>query len=218
MMPGVAAQPLPHQPTGGGGITNTWSLNFLTETCTLNGSPVTLSTIIDKPERVGASGLEVLSHNASGSVLPIGDLFTDLAGVVSLGGTVFIEWEELVDTDRTVLLYMEDFEASDKFDIERDLGDGMWAYGQGTDFRSVNDSDNAYEPGIHKVAVTYTDTFIAMSIDGRAALVDTTANVMNPMVAIYLGGFEATSKNALYYRKITLTAPVASSLLPSLSA
>ncbi|ESY64346.1 MULTISPECIES: hypothetical protein [unclassified Mesorhizobium] len=41
---------------------------------------------------------------------------------------------------------------------------------------------------------------------------------MLTMQRAILGGFAATSKNALYYRKITLTAPVASSSLPGLSA
>lgn len=215
MMPGVAAQPLGRSSSGGGGgIDNSWSLDFLNEVYTKNGSTVVLADIIDKPERVGASGLEVLDHNASGSIFAAGDLFTDL---IALAWTIVIEWEELVDTDRTVLLYMEDFDG-DELDIERDTGNGMWAYGFGTGFRSVSDSGNEYGPGVHKVAVTYTGTQIAMSIDGLDTLVDTTPNVMNPMATAVLGGFGATSKNPLYYRKVTLSAPVANSLLPSLTA
>ena len=218
MMPGVAAQPLRRISGGGGGITSAWSLDLLNEVYTRNGSPVALADIIDKPERVGASGLEILDHNAAGSIFCIGDLFTDLAAMVALGGTTFIEWESLSAGDRDVPLYMEEDTNGDSFDIERITSGFMRAYGWGSDFRGVDNTDVEYGVGIHKVAVNYTPAFIAMSIDGADTLIDTTPNVMLPMARAILGGFAATSKNGLYYRRITLGATVANSLLPTLTA
>ncbi|MER9355573.1 hypothetical protein NKI61_20085 [Mesorhizobium sp. M0514] len=218
MMPGVAAQPLRRSSSGGGGgITNSWSLDFINEVYTLNGSPVTLADIIDKPERVGASGLEILDHDAAGSIFSLAGWLADLAEFVAIGGTIYIEWESLSAGDRDVPLYMEEDTDANSFDIERTFPGFMRTYASGSDYRGV-DTDTDFGPGVHKIAVTYTPSFIAMSIDGADALVDTTPNVMQPMMRAILGGFEASSNNGLYYRRITLTAPVANSLLPGLTA
>jgi hypothetical protein len=66
-------------------------IDFINESYTVNGSTVTLASIVDKPERLTVDGLEITDEAADGPVEIIGDLLTELQ---SYDWTVVIEYEE----------------------------------------------------------------------------------------------------------------------------
>jgi hypothetical protein len=210
---GIAATGLSGEPPAG----PAWSLDFMSEVYTNNGTPVAIATIIDKPARVGASGLEILDHDPDGAVQALGDLFDDLA---LLNWTIVIEWQELTTSGRTHLLGMFEDTNNDELLIERTNVEDVQAYGWGSAFRGVLNSGTGdqYGTGFHKTAVTYTDTKISISTDGSAVETDTTANTMNPMQVAYFGGRgEAASVNPTFLLTVTLTEPVTDAELPGLS-
>ncbi|TPI13881.1 hypothetical protein [Mesorhizobium sp. B4-1-1] len=215
MMPGVAAQPLRrHSSGGGGGISNEWSLDFLNEVYTKNGSPVSLADIIDKPERVGANGLEILDNDADGSVSIIGDLLADL---ITAAWTVVIEFEKVAIDTLAELLLVADIDLNHSIAV--DVYTSMQGYDSGFIIRTV-DNDGEYRSGVHKVAFTRTDNLVGISTDGGAADADTTPNTtLNPMAAAAFGGYPAPdeSYDACYIRTMRLIPPVSAGGLPALS-
>lgn len=92
------------------------ALKFLTEAYTVHGSTVTAADVIDKPDRVGASGLEIPLEDVDGVVSAIGDSLTDL---LTMNWTVVIEWEELTTDGATYLLYLADVDNNHSIVIER---------------------------------------------------------------------------------------------------
>lgn len=216
MMTGVAAQPLRRQFSGGGGgIDNSWSLDFLNEVYMLNGSPVLLTDVIDKPERVGTSGLEILDNDADGSVLHLGALLTD---VITANWTVVIEFEKAVSGGFSELLYVGDADVNHSIFV--DLYTSMQGGDSGFVIRTIQNAGE-YRSGVHKVAFTRTNALVGISTDGSAADVDTTLNdTLNPMAVAAFGGLPSPdgSYDACYIRKFELIPPVAASALPTLSA
>ncbi len=215
MMPGVAAQPL-RRVSGSGGISNGWSLDFINEVYTKNGSPVTLADIIDKPERVGVNGLEILGNDPDGSVLMTGEL---LADVITAGWTTIIGFEKVAPAGLSELLFVGDVDLSDTIYI--DVYTALYAADTGFVSRSINNSDAEYRSGVHKVAFTRTNALVGLSIDGSDAIADTTPNTtLNPMVVAGFGGLPSPggSYDACYIRTFELIPPVGAGALPALSA
>lgn len=220
MMPGVAAQPLRRR-SSGGGITNSWSLDFINEVYTNNGSTVLLADIVDKPERVGANGLEIVADpDPDGYVLTAGDLLTD---VVRLDWTVVIEWEELSSTSYSEILVLQDLaNGFHSVWLENAMGAGTPNLNVAEDAEIGRDlvDETLYGAGVHKLAFTRTPSLIAISVDGGAAIVNTTPETSgNPIDTAGFGGFPGYGTvNGFYVRTFRLIPPVASSMLPALTA
>jgi hypothetical protein len=215
MMPGVAAQPL-GRVSGSGGIGNSWSLDFINEVYTRNGTPITLADIIDKPERVGVNGLEILDNDPDGSVPHIGAL---LADVTAAGWTAIIEFEKVAPTGISELLFVGDADLSDTIYV--DVYTALYAADTGFVSRSINNNDADYRSGVHKVAFTRTNALVGVSTDGSDAATDTTPNTtLNPMVVSAFGGLPSPggSYDAAYIRTFELIPPVGADALPTLSA
>jgi hypothetical protein len=195
-----------------------WSLDFLSETYIDNGSSVAIADIIDKPARVGASGLEILDNDVDGVVSAIGDLFTDFA---TMDWTVIIEWDEQTTDGATYMLYLADSLDNHSLVIERSTafaGLRVDVHESSFNSRSV-EIDTSHGPGVHKIAVTRTDDRISMSCDGAAVVSDIAAPLsMNPMATASFGGDpNDQSYNGTFIRRVTLTAPVDDADLPTLS-
>ncbi|WP_192246034.1 hypothetical protein [Mesorhizobium silamurunense] len=198
-----------------------WSLDFLSEVYTKDGSSVVLADVIDKPSRVGASGLEILDNDVDGVVSAIGDLLTDF---LLVDWTVVIEWQELTTDGATYLLYL--FQAPG--------GDGNYiVVERSTAFTSLRvdahesgsivtrdvQINTSHGPGVHKIAVTRTNDRLSISCDGSAVDTETASGAtLNPMVTASFGGDPADqSYNGTYIRSVRLMAPVADASLPGLS-
>ncbi|MER9005907.1 hypothetical protein NKI15_19950 [Mesorhizobium sp. M0862] len=193
-----------------------WALDFLAETYTHLASPATLADIIDKPARVGASGLEILQEDADGVVSAIGDFLTDL---LTLNWTIVIEWEELTSSFFTELLFL--FEPGNHHSMAIDrfgsVGLPMQGYESGVQGREVNNTDT-FGPGVHKVAFTSTAiSGISMSTDGGTVSSDTSPRDIDPMVTASFGGPPDGSYNACFIRKMYLLPPRDDADLPGLS-
>jgi hypothetical protein len=219
LWPSIAALSPPSGYVPPAGI-GTWSLNFLTTTYTKNASSVTLSDIIDKPARVGASGLEILDNDVDGVVAAIGDLLTDF---LLMDWTVVIEWEELTTDGVTYLLYL--FEAPGGSNhwlvIERSTAFTLLRVDahEGSNITRHVEINTPHGPGVHKIAVTRTNGFLSVSCDGSAVDTVVASPLMNPMATASFGGDPTDqSYNGTFIRTVTLTAPVADAALPALSA
>ncbi|MES0071945.1 hypothetical protein [Mesorhizobium sp. M0058] len=204
--------------TGGGpppvGI-GTWSLDFLNEVYTKDAGTVAIADIVDKPARVGASGLEILDNDVAGGVLAIGDLLIDL---ITVDWTIVIEWEELSGVDYTELIYIWESGNHHHFAIDNTGSGTIDAYDTGSTIREIFDT-GAYLTGVHKVALTRTDSLLSVSTDGNAVVTDASAQSLDPQeIASFGGPNDGSSYKGFFIRSITLMAPVAYAALPGLSS
>ncbi|MFB9979456.1 hypothetical protein ACFSQQ_14710 [Mesorhizobium kowhaii] len=197
-----------------------WSLDFLNEVYTKDASTVAIADIIDKPARVGASGLEILDDDVDGVVSSLGDLLTDYQ---LMDWTVVIEWEELTTDGATYLLYLADVDDDHSLLVSKNT--------YLTDLRTVHVHEGSFNirdvgintshgPGVHKIAVTRTNAFISMSCDGSSVVTQVVAPIsMNPMATASFGGDPIDqSYNGTFIRTLQLMAPQADAALPGLSA
>lgn len=214
MMPGVAAQPLGRS-SGGGGIGNSWSLDFLNEVYTKNGVLVLLADIVDKPGRVGASGLEILDNDINGGVFAIGDFLTDL---ITMNWTIVIEWQQLAGVDYTELFYIWESGSHHHLAIDNTGVGTIDAYDSGPIVREIF-NPGSYLTGNHKSALTRTDDNLSVSTDGSAVATDVSAQSLNPMeIATFGGPEDGSSYKGLFVRKVRLIPPASTASLPTLSA
>ncbi|MER9356175.1 hypothetical protein NKI61_23230 [Mesorhizobium sp. M0514] len=196
------------------------ALDFLAETYTVHGSTAAAVDVIDKPERVGASGLEIPLEEADGVVSAIGDCLADL---LTMYWTVVIEWEELTTDGATYLLYLADVDDNHTIVIERSTaftGLRVDTHEASNNTRNV-EINTSHGPGVHKIAVTRTDAFISMSCDGSDVVTQVVAPIsMNPMATASFGGDPTEgygSNNNTFIRKFYLLPPRDDAYLPGLS-
>ncbi|AMX93608.1 MULTISPECIES: hypothetical protein [Mesorhizobium] len=194
---------------------NVWTLDFINEVYTKNGSPVVLADIIDKPARVGASGLEILDNDVAGGVFAAGDFLTDL---ITMSWTNVIEWEELAGVDYTELLYIWESGNHHHFGIDNTGAGTIDTYDTGSTIREIFDT-GAYLAGVHKVAVTRTDSLLSVSTDGNAVVTDASVQSLDLQeIATFGGPNDGSSYKGFFIRSIALMPPVADAALPGLSA
>ncbi|RUU10765.1 hypothetical protein EOD10_20355 [Mesorhizobium sp. M7A.T.Ca.TU.009.01.3.2] len=215
MMPGVAAQPL-----GGRSVFSPTVLadaDYIGGIYEIAGLPVAAADIIDKPARIGASGLEILDNDIDGVVSPIDDY---LSLWLTLNWTVRIEWQELTTDGATYLLWMQEPEDGHSFLIERSTaftGLRVDAHEASNITRDVP-INTSHGPGIHTIVVTRTDDRLSISCDGSAVVTVLATPTMNPLTTVSFGGDLEESFNGCFIRKVTLYAPLDDIWLPSLSA
>ncbi|MER8923433.1 hypothetical protein [Mesorhizobium sp. M0802] len=189
-------------------------LDFLAETYTRLGETVMLADIIDKPERVGASGLEILDNDVNGSVSIVGDLLADL---ITADWTVVIEFEKVAIDTLAELLFLGDVDVNHT--IGFDVYNSMQGYDSGFVVRQI-ENVGEYRSGVHKAAFTRTNAKVSISTDGSAVDTNTTPNTtLNPMVVAAFGGFPFPdeSYDACFIRKFYLLPPQDDANLPGLS-
>jgi hypothetical protein len=191
------------------------SLNFLTEVYTVHGATVTAADVIDKPARVGASGLEILDNDPDGSVLAIGDFLADL---ITADWTIVIEWEELTSADDTELIYICESVDHHHIAIDRTGPGDIEGYASGSGVRLIANT-GPFFTGVHKVAMTRKNAKVSMSTDGSSAATDTSSQTINPMEVVSFGGPADGSFNRTFIRTVTLYPPQDDdAVLPGLSA
>jgi hypothetical protein len=216
MMPGVAAQPL-----GGRSVFSPTVLadaDYINGIYELAGSSVAAAAIIDKPGRIGGSGLEILDNDVDGIVSPIGAY---LSLWLTLNWTVRIEWQELTTDGATYLVWMTEPVDGHSFLIERSTAfTGLRVDAHEGSFNTRNvEIDTSHGPGVHVIVVTRTNDLLSISCDGSDVVTQVVAPIsMNAMETASFGGDPTDqSYNGTFIRKVTLYAPLDDIWLPSLS-
>ena len=225
MMPGiVAAQAIA---ASIGAAASIAALDFVAGTYVVNGSTVAAADIIDHPEWITGSGIEVRTANEStegdGIVHFIGDVL-DL--LLTLDWTIVAEYQELAADGATRILVMQDgaITFADFLMIEREnSGNGLGITVDdfddgGSIYRAVNDGAPRAE-GIHRIAFTRTSAHLASSVDGDAVVEDATASAGVVAINATIGAGDGEFLfNDLNFRSITIYPAGANSQLPALSA
>ncbi|TGQ69508.1 hypothetical protein EN829_015090 [Mesorhizobium sp. M00.F.Ca.ET.186.01.1.1] len=220
MMPGVAAQPLRRQFAGGVDPADILAdLDFLAETYAVHGATAVAADVIDKPARVGGSGLEILDNDVDGVVSAIGNFDSDW---LTANWTSFIEWQEVADTASTYVLWMAETVDFHSVSIVRGSAfesNPVHAGDSSTITRHI-DITGPFTAGIHRIAMTRTNGKVSVSVDGGAVQTNTTPNTtLNAMMTASFGGDPTDqSYNGCFIRKVKLMTPQADALLPALSA
>lgn len=224
MIPGIVAAQL----AGGGGVP-AWvpaeadiHLDFVNGLYWVGGE-VTAADVIDHPDWITGNGLEIIyGHETTagtGVAHYIGDV---LAALLTLDWTIVLEYEEFYDAGQTKPLVMTDGpfgSFSDELTIERESDTEL----------SVQDVDgatiryvkllNAYEIGVHRIAVTRRDVKLSISADGEATQSEITSNAGVTLDRAAIGSSDGEFLyNDFYLRSFTLYAPKADADLPGLTA
>jgi hypothetical protein len=87
----------PAAPTGAA------TLDFLAGTYVINGASYAASDIVSNPDRIGASGLQILDFTANQETSILGDL---LALVLTANWTATFEWEQVEGDHWTEFLFI----------------------------------------------------------------------------------------------------------------
>lgn len=215
MMPGVAAQPLGRRLAGDTALA---SADFRTGAYSVAGVAVLLADIVDQPELVDATGL-ALAQDAN-VVAMLGAFRDALLG----GGSYVLEWDHFDATGAILPLVLADSGRDNALQIKRQNSFGSHFMNvqdfAGVNSRSTTDAGLGIGDGVHKIAVTRTDTKLVFSIDGRPVVTaagDPLDFSIAPTDACF-GGYPGDTSDALTIRSIRLLAAVDDSLLPALSA
>lgn len=195
-------------------------LNFVAGTYDYSGTSYTAAQVIDQTGWIGASGLAIPGGAGAGAEIILSPLTTRLA---TCQWTMVLGVELLVTNPRS-LLFTES-NSGDGFYIQIDF-DSEWdcICTDGSATQSPYDLINGISTGIHKMAVTRTDSNVALAVDGNAIVgtaTDTTVATLPvigfPMVNFFLGGWGNYTEEAVRIRSLTLYDPVADASLPALS-
>jgi hypothetical protein len=196
-------------------------INFVDGSYVINGSSYAASDIVSDPSKIDASGLHA---GDGGAVSIIGDLLTALTAA---NWTIVIEWQELYDTGVTMLIDVSDG-STQEFGITRDdvVGNILMEASEASDpsgYRETQDPASGSGPfgiGVHRVALTRTDTAFSMSADGRSVISDSsTPGTFSPTLAAFGGLADGSDwRNDCYIRRLEIYPPQADADLPSLSA
>ena len=191
------------------------SIDFINEVYTIDGVGYAASDIIDKPGRVGASGLEILDDDADGVVEAIGDL---QAAILTAHWTIVIEYEVLdPSAGFSTVLSMKDDESSQTFEVYSSDSD-LEAYdNNGDDIREVAVTISS-SAGIRRVAITRTTSELSIAGDGGAADTVTLPSVFIATSASFGGFVGGDSFEGCFIRTLDIMAPVDAAELPGLSA
>lgn len=216
MMLGVVASRLAQSAGGGGDLPGDAlaAADFVAGAYEVAGVAVTAADVVDHPEFIGAGGLAVPGSDPAGVISILGDF---LATLTPMDWTVLIEYEELTSSGRTVLLSVSDIDFAEAFDTERmNAGLAFRAEDSAAGYRSIDDGTGF--AGVHRLAITRTDTKLAMSVDGAATLVDDSITMTIAATIATVGGYTGeSSMNAFNLRKLYVWAPMADGDLPGIS-
>lgn len=220
MMPGVVASSLARD--SGAALPSLASADFVAGVYSVGEAAVTAADVIDKPELITASGLEVPHNAENGTVAIIGDFLGEL---IPANWTLVLEYEDggTSGTTLPIVITSEDPTATsfEYIQIQRsNSGSGrkMEAYDQDGGFRFVQDADS-HGAGVHKIALTRTDERLAMSVDGDAVVADEDGNFSQVLSLAAFGGTPGDwSFDACTIRSLKVYAVADDAILPSLSA
>lgn len=195
------------------------TIDFVNGTYEIDGTSYAASDIVDKTERIGASGLEILDDDADGTVDTLGDL---LALLVTANWTAVIEYDEATTTYLTVPLSLSGSTSSDTAGVFRQA-EGATPTLSMKAYATSNTSREAVVPqtfgvGTHKIAMTLTSDLLAVSVDGSAAVMDAASQTLDLDQASLGGDPGGGSYNGTTIRSIMIYTPASASSLPSLSA
>lgn len=193
------------------------SIDFVAGSYTVNGITKTAADIIDKPARVGASGLQILDDDMDGVVATIGDLLTVL---LSANWTLVIEYQELATTYITSLLNITDdgpgFSNTWAVDGKPAISRVDYAENTGS-FREIQYAASL-GLGVHRVAVTRTSDKLAIAVDGATVQTYSASTTATFTSACFGGQVGGASYNGTYIRSLTVYDPQIDVALQSLSA
>lgn len=204
---------------GPGDEVSTWVIDFMNEVYTQDGDAVAVATVIDMPEMVGASGLEILDDAMPGVVAILGDL---LADILTIEWTLVIEWEEVLSSFTTYPILIDETDNFQQCAVYNDFPDIV----AGDSCLIIREAtvSGSFGPGVHKAAFTRTADFASLSVNGGGVQTNTTdVNVpaqLNPTYtqAGFGGSVGDFSFNGCFIRRLDLMPPVADAALPGLSS
>lgn len=165
MMLGVVAQRTDPGEAGVGPGADDYRADFVHGTYSALGLSVSANQVIANPEFITANGLD-LGDNSAWAVVPlVGDF---LSAALMAHWTIIIEFEAMV-TSSCAPFIMQDDTGGNQFVFVASFNDSFASYMyDSVKFSSRREvSDNAaIGLGIHKFAVSRSDSRIAMSVDG----------------------------------------------------
>ena len=221
MLAGIAAQ---KRGSGSGGV-GLVDLDFVLQVYGVNGSEVSLSSVLDAdPSWITANGLELTNAMTGGALANFDG--TALAHILALNWTAVIEYEELSSSGATRIFWGNSSPIYSPEDVYlrlyRDSATLKLMYlldgESGVDGREVHGA-GTIGVGIHRVAITRTDDELWISVDGETPVeAGLGAYPLTGMTAASLGGDPDDGLyNDLYIRSFTLLAEQDSAALATLS-
>jgi hypothetical protein len=232
MIPGIVAQDGGiASTTPGGGGTPLGVADFVAGTYNWGATTLTASQVTNQTGWISGSGLAIPS--AAGAAAHVLNQFA--TALLTCNWTVVIEADILVSSNLSPpsnLLSVYNA-PTDAFEMGLDISsqqnwfitdhDNNASVTRYTDDSTDNDSGGTADTtGIHRYAVTRTNTKLAASVDGYSVTTDTTAltlpNLTYPMDRVYLGGYYNGTGRALNIRSLAVYSPQSDGQLPILSA
>lgn len=194
------------------------AIDFVNGVYAIDGSTYAASDIVDKPDRIGASGLEILEDDFDGVVEAIGPL---LALLVSANWSLVLEYQELTSTFSTNPIWLGDAPAFENtlYIERRSPGAGLLMEASETTniLREVQVS-GPFGPAVYKVGLTRTPSKLALCVDGGGV----EAQILPQSLAATRCGFggepSQASGNGTFIRSLTVYAPLADAQLQALTA
>ncbi|RWB09011.1 MAG: hypothetical protein EOQ39_03685 [Mesorhizobium sp.] len=190
------------------------SANFVTGTFSVGGVTVTAAEIVDHPELITGNGLEMIEP--ADAVNIVGDFLTVL---LTANWTIVLEWNHLDAASEICPLALTGAGDDNTVQIRR-LDGSRHLFVEdfaGAGYRGVVDSF-AFGDGVHKIALTRTNSKLVFSADGRAVVTgDIEDFALSPTAAAF-GGYPGwTLLPTTYIRSLKIYAPQNNSLLRALS-
>jgi hypothetical protein len=195
--------------------------NFVTGSYSWGGTTLTASDVVSAPSLINSNGLDIPTGHAAVAILN-----NFQSALLSANWTIKLEME-LLDASNSnnfpIILSVDDgtnngaiFIMLDYF-FEWEAQDGGTS---GAASRFVADDVHSLATGIHRIAMTRTDSGIALSVDGNAVLSDAQTATFSPgdLVAAHFGSFSAANTIAVRIRSLSIYSPLINSALPLLSA
>lgn len=186
MIPGIVASQFTGQ-SEGSGLTALLDFNFLTESYEVNGSPVAAEDFLTTPGNVGVSGLNIPLLGSPNVIL--GDAATIL---LSANWTVVIEFEALATSGNMDLFCLAETPTSGFRDLFRcgypSSPFQWWAQDDDENFTPRPCVVGTLSTGIHKMAVTRTNSKLIVAVDGEASLADTSSKTLDEIDTATFGG------------------------------
>ncbi|TIN02684.1 MAG: hypothetical protein E5Y34_06550 [Mesorhizobium sp.] len=192
------------------------TIDFIGGSYVVDGVTVTAADVVDHPELITANGLELIEDGDVVNIL--GDL---LALLLTANWTIVLEWNHLSATGQLYPLVLTGAGGDNVVQIRRLGSSSHYLFVEdfgGAGYRGVADNF-AFGNGIHKIALTRTNTKLVFSADGRAVATGDIDNFALSPTAAGFGGYPGwTISPTMFIRSLQILDPVSDAELPTLSA
>lgn len=225
MIPGIVAAQ--SGGAGGGGIPDgaLVHLDFINGVY-YDGAVATAADVIGEPQYITSSGLDLSYDNESSAGEALVHLIGDaLAAVLTLDWTIVLEYQEFYNNGQTNIFVLANGSVATEDEAvliyRGNAGDGLEAIildrNDALASRTLGDL-TAHGIGTHRIAVTRTDSRMAISVNGGAVVTNETDLATVEVVNATFGGTDGDFlSNDFNLRSFTVYAAQDDSALPGLS-